>query len=558
MFYDEFTNQINKQAMKRVWADKESYVMGYDFQHGYISERLTKERVSQWNCQTPVFISAQTGAGKSTLIMDTLLPIMKERGKKIAICCSRSVLAQQMKRNAAKCELPDMAPELVDATIKYGNRCNWGNVDVFTYQELALRMEDEKFCRNFQYYGAVICDEAHFFVEDAAFNRFTEQVFEFILKYAQRAVRVYLSATPEPVADLIADKEWDKVKIRNHPYWPSQCFTPYFLFYNFRRDYSYVNPFFFEDWEFIIDEIKKDRTDDKWLIFVDRKETGRNLAEALGAQRALYVDADRKNNELSEAMAKLTEDKQFQIKVLIVTKFLDVGVDIWDSSLKKVVISTFSKTNFLQSIGRKRIKKDESLTLYIRIPDPEELSKKMQEIGMKKREVIENKKLFKQKNLILTDLLYPFFLEVHQGKTPRLSYNDFVFNAFAIQLKDLKELLSYEKRGGKKAMAKLYLQWMDCKDLDREIRWLGKPQTDEQEQLEEFLSEWINQEMDRDKYLEFKQELKVWIQKHCSNLIDIRAGREIGTKTIRDLFIQFKVAYNIKNIKTGIWILERG
>ncbi|GEM_PF-6986761 len=556
MFYYKFINAIETEPLSKVWKDEESKVIAFDFSHNYISKRIIPERVAQWSAQTPVFISAQTGAGKSTLILDELLPIMKEREKRIVILCSRTVLAEQLKRNVAGRELPDIHPELLEAMVKYGNRSQWGAVDVFTYQEIAMRMHDAEFCKKFKFYGAVVLDEVHFFVEDAVFNVHTSSILDFVMDHSKRAVRVYLTATPESVADLVIEEEMKRIsQYSGSKYFQHGVPVKRVLFYNFRRDYSYVKPHFFHAWDTLIDEINLKESDERWLIFVAKKDEGKLLAEKFGEERALFVDAELKNGALAEEIASMTENNKFIPQILIVTKFLDVGVDLWDSKLKNVVISTFSKTNFIQSLGRKRIKKGEEVNLYVRIPSIDELQNSIKGSGYRLSMFYKGKEMMADKNRVITDIPAPFFLV-----NGTMKFNTLYEHATLEARRTTERLLSasFNNTGNpSKALAIEYLSWIEIDDAYDESQWIGMPPTDAQTLIQEFIQPWYNIELSKDEFEQFKDTFTKFVKTKFPGQFPIRPGRPMGTNRTREFFNLLGIPYDIKNPMKGIHKISR-
>lgn len=552
-FYKLFYKFLEKEKQKKVWGDESGYVNACSFRHGYITERLTADRVRRWNAHTPVLVSAQTGAGKTTFVLKVLLPVMKERGKRLVILCSRKVLAQQIRRAAARLEMPDSPDELIEAYIKY--RRNFGAVDVYTYQEVALRFQNDQFVRSFQYYGAVVCDECHFFIQDAQFNMFTERIFQMIQKYASKSVRVYLTATPEPVADLIADSEYNnKSGLARYVRFREDMLKPQFLFYTFERDYEYVNPFFFQDWNTIVDEINKHQTEEKWLIFVSRKEEGKKLEELLGAKRALFVDAESKNGDKAEDIEKIVVMSQFDKNILIVTKFLDVGVNLWDPQLKNVVLSTLDKTEFTQALGRKRIKSGECVNTYIRVPYMEEIIKRKQVSCLQLNQLYEYLQELKQNGMLVNKVLFPFYFEKKDNNW-LVEYNKFTPIAYKQQKEAMDEFCEDIESEAKEVIAQKFLVWLGIEHKYQPERWLGDA-TDKD--LEDVLLPWTGRDLSDGHYDEFCHVITDYVKTHSPDEAGSHSERVMGTKRIRDFLSKAGIIYTIKNPAKGIHRIERG
>ena len=78
--------------------------------------------------------------------------------------------------------------------------------------------------------------------------------------------------------------------------------------YHWEQDHSHVDLRFFRD----LEEIKQlilGNPNEKYMIFVDSRDSGRALADALGKNRATYLDAESKG---TKAMTKLLKVPELQ------------------------------------------------------------------------------------------------------------------------------------------------------------------------------------------------------------------------------------------------------
>lgn len=159
---------------------------------------------NKWEQRQPVFISAQTGNGKNHFIENGLLKFIRELNYqnktnfKILILSNRRALTEQTK------------DRLKNGTADDGKIYNYGDyVDIMPYHSLLDKIE---YLKQVQTQGKsknlfVICDEAHFFTSDAAFNPDTEKILEAIVNIFQDTIRVYMTATPYECLEYIQKKE---------------------------------------------------------------------------------------------------------------------------------------------------------------------------------------------------------------------------------------------------------------------------------------------------------------------------------------------------------------
>ena len=106
---------------------------------------------------------------------------------------------------------------------------------------------------------------------------------------------------------------------------------------------------------------------EKWLIFVNRKESGQELYSQLCDTHQIptifihsaAVNAKNSSGEVSVEKQYCDEMIEHQcfpdgINIVITTSVLDSGISLWDPELKHIVLATFDEVALLQMIGRKR------------------------------------------------------------------------------------------------------------------------------------------------------------------------------------------------------------
>ncbi|GBG56592.1 hypothetical protein SPFL3102_00404 [Sporomusaceae bacterium FL31] len=134
---------------------------------------------------------------------------------------------------------------------------------------------------------------------------------------------------------------------------------------------------------------------EKWLIFVANKDDGRELLNEIGSADADYLDADSKDND---TYIRICNEGMFEKKVLITTSVIDNGINIDDPLVKNVVILVFDKGSFLQMLGRRRVRSNEKITVYIVERTKKELNWKLQENRrLLKRIKTANEEIIKEK-----------------------------------------------------------------------------------------------------------------------------------------------------------------
>ena len=144
--------------------------------------------------------------------------------------------------------------------------------------------------------------------------------------------------------------------------------------YGMDSNYNYIQLFVFEKIEDLTDTIRQsvDEKKEKWLIFVDDIDRGRNLQRELlknqkdvEKENVIFLDAHyRKEESTREAAEEIIKERLSSKRVIISTAVMDNGVSFHDLALRNIVILADEKETFIQMLGRKR--KDESkVSLYI-------------------------------------------------------------------------------------------------------------------------------------------------------------------------------------------------
>lgn len=170
-----------------------------------------------WKAGDSIIISSQTGTGKSTFVLEKLLPNAIAQGKHIVYFCNRKILHEQLQALSEHSlaeilpgskSLPQgAAPHIHVVTYQYCEKTkqytefsiNMANPDMSKAEreikEIFKQLPEPTKLRkkDIMYY---IFDEAHYFVSDALFNNGTTS---WINCDFSHAISVYLTATPEPL-----------------------------------------------------------------------------------------------------------------------------------------------------------------------------------------------------------------------------------------------------------------------------------------------------------------------------------------------------------------------
>ena len=515
--------EIEKMPPGEPWISQDGYVKGYRFRHRYVDEVVTQRVIQSITWKSPLLIKAQTGAGKSHLIFSKLLPLVKNQKKRIMILAGRTALVEQYKRQAVDVEMPYLQEELKAAIIKLQD--SFGAMEVRTYQSVLARIKAGEL--NPQSYDVVVFDECHYFVQDASFSRETEAILDVCLEHFKRCKRLYLSATPECAAEIVIEKERESA-MKDLPeripwafYLPPSYEKPVFQIIDIDQDYSFIRPIFFTRIEEMLRIIQKDETEDKYLICVDSKAKGQKIEEELSSSIADYIDAELKNSSKSETIQDIIATETFRKKVLVVTSFLDVGVNLSDNDIKNVVIFSTDSTHFRQAIGRKRVRYGEKVDLFIFVPKVSALNRK---VGKLREEYSTMRTEIQKKeggNLFITsELPFPLWMENDNGKF-QISHNSLSLVSNRWRVKELEQLCAAALAEDipDEGIAKTYLRWLGIEEKYRESRWLGRKPDEQLAGLTELFETVAGKTLTETETAEFREQ----VQKVCADL-GIRCG----------------------------------
>lgn len=424
-----------KYFVRWLTKKKDENKIKIDFHHyeknRKVSDFITDEDVDNWDKDRPVFISAQTGAGKTRFVIERLIARIadsnREKAKKgkdpknILIISNRIALNRQLKKAVAEAivdmtgnigPLRDMLRTLTPEG--WDEKTDFGPVDIYSYQGLSSAVFEKK------QYKYVVCDECHFFTSDSSFNVNTYSILETITSNADNAVRIYISATPEVAFEAIIRAEYERIhgnkyinKFLNANAKQKKNKQPLeVIYYDMKRNYDKFDIIVKNNGNDLYNKIKAEKG--QWLIFVSSKTYGDKLKDTLNSASndtktiidagnnteeevvqaqsedgketkeakktsppaAVLISADnksKKNTGQKREFDNIVENGEFSCRFLITTSVLDNGVSIVADGIKGVIIdSIFDRIEVLQMVGRLRIgDTTDKIKVYIILPDIE-------------------------------------------------------------------------------------------------------------------------------------------------------------------------------------------
>jgi len=243
-------------------------------------------------------------------------------------------------------------------------------INIKTYQYLESLNKNKKTFK-FDEYQYIVCDEFHYFLSDAAFNKTTDISLNTILAQTD-ITRIFMSATGNYMKNYINNVKNLQTIDYELP-----------IKYDFIKSLTFFNKD--ETIERFIEEaINKNH---KSIFFIRSAEAAYKLYEKY-RDNCLF-NCSKSNSKYfkhvdQEKINSMLASEKFEDLILITTTCLDAGVNIIDPDVKHIVISVEDIGSLLQCLGRRRIlNKDDKINLYIKTINNQQLGGK--ETQLKKK-----------------------------------------------------------------------------------------------------------------------------------------------------------------------------
>lgn len=298
---------------------------------------LTSEIIKTWDGNN-VILNGATGCGKTYFIENNLHGYAKKHCRTILFLCNRRALYEEIMSDKEKLGLY--------------------NIEVMLYQTL---QEQIKKGGTIQAYNYIVCDEFHYVLSDAIFNKYTDLTYNWITSQNE-AIKIFMSGTGHRI--------FNKLKSSGVVKPNSEYVIPY--------DYSYVNECrFFRNKEKVIDIINNilNSTEDKIIYFANSIDFAievynqfENESYFRCSKHSKNPIASKLNKTYLDCVVEYEKDLiTFNKRLLVTTKALDNGINIKDNQIKHIICDIFDLESAQQCLGRKRIiNKEDKCNFYIR------------------------------------------------------------------------------------------------------------------------------------------------------------------------------------------------
>ena len=454
----------------------------------WVSETIG-ESYKQWEKGDIVLIEAQTGTGKTNFIKTKLIDYMSSEQEMLFVC-NRTNLKRQLKIDLLKKYDKDIPYDKKNSSIDWERLdkiTKINNIMITSYHAIQQSLLNQIYggkewsLDSFDY---IILDECHYIMTDGSFNNKCRLAYEKLIKQNQpQAIKIFISATMEELRKPIIN---NATNLKIHQY-------------STGIDYSYLNVKYIDnDIDIIINCIKNDVSDEKWLIFVSKKDDAWYLESRLNEDQCSIIISGTKSKELDN----IINNSCFEKKVLVCTKAMDNGINIDDAKLTNIIIMAWDKVTFIQMLGRKRININDFqlITLYIpkRYKKSFSTKKKISNDLLDEIELLEkNENIFNKKyDNNLDEIGYLNQLFFRNKDTGKWTIN---IIGYARLKKDIEFYSSMEKRfesEGEFAFIKQQLEWLGLADTFDESNLIELTiSNEERDNLERYLGSIVDNVM---------------------------------------------------------------
>lgn len=531
---------------------------------------------------TVILLKAPVGSGKTTFCLKELWTHCRLTKKHLLLIVNRAALRGQLVTEILEILSVDRGMSLEEKGILQVD-----NLTMVSYQYLqtvfaknvCIPAQKRIGTHRGEEFDFVFSDEIHYLYSDSLFSPATTYLSGFPAAFP-RAVRIYASATLEPVRRTIFELEqildleenlddFDKkyLKIRYIDMGSRSLMAKNFFerrrevleIDTVKQDFSYLNPVIFEEsqdvFELIAERIKEG-SKGKWLVFVDSKDEGRRIKSQLKKRnvKAAFVAADGNEEEDEYELSQIIQHQKFSVEVLLATPVIYNGITIVDRKVENIVISGFEKIQAIQQVGRLRIKnRAQRVNLFICRHSAAYYNGKRfyLEIRRKAYEIFNSGNDCKIEEYLITYGNEALQGIVYKGEDGKMHVNPFAKNALDYYLDELSDNIRLISNGTDLLIQKV-LGWFDLEYNPLEDM-LRKQQADAAKQLDLFLKGCNGHEQDWDV---FRKELRRLYEASCTErLCSERSERLPGLGVVRRIVEGY--GYTITGKSEGYLLMKK-
>ena len=522
----------------------------------YLSDVIKPIEYLNWG-NADIYIQAPTGCGKTHFILNEIIPMAVQQGKGILILCNRRNLLQQYVTDIEKKEV-DL---LQHGDFRLHNYMRNGLLHVTTYQAVAESIQIDQIIGRLE---IIICDEVHALYSDSQFATGLYKAFIKIINWSISRLTMYVSATAEKIFPLLYTAKFQKMfpsLYCDQPDWSRhQSFPGY---YQIDKCYDHCRVHYLHGIEQISTLIKNEQDiESKWMIFVPSIQEGKKIVNGLrqlGLKDVFLLTKESAASERGQRISnQLTSLHTFECKILISTLVLEAGVSICGLDVNNIVNLHFGEDYFIQTLGRKRVGKDEKIDLYIMNRGKQFFAGKLNFCNQILKEV--NVANYESRNPSKFQSYISRRLLEQKGNEALKSFlywdEAFAINPISIS-KAQQDSLFYKSVLNKldndeNAFIKEQLAWMGVEDTYSSDNWVDEHKSERcRNELKEYFEKYVGGEpMELKVFSEFKKTFAKILHEFYPDE-QFRSNRSVSTKKllqkIEELGLPYTVSTKIVN-----------
>ncbi|TGA99024.1 hypothetical protein E4665_06815 [Sporolactobacillus shoreae] len=295
----------------------------------YLSEKFTADDFRGMKAGFNYGFWSEPDSGKTRMIFEHLVPLAEQNERKILFLYPRSAIGDQLKN-------------------KYVSE----SVDYRTYQSIESDLARGIILPKYDY---IVCDEAHYFIEDASFNDETERSFDYI-NQEHHAIKILLSGTPEPLRYA----EFIKPVI-------DMCFVDY-------SNHNVEVVFLTRNTKLIERQIKQQlEKGQQTLVFSSSATSAYELSKKFLEHDPFFISS--KNNQTfkskndEDVRERIIECEQTNRKIGFMTAAMNTGINFNEDVRNVVILGSPTSVEIRQTVARVRKgEKNRKVRLYLQVP----------------------------------------------------------------------------------------------------------------------------------------------------------------------------------------------
>lgn len=313
-----------------------------------------------------VAIEASTGTGKTSLVLNQMLDWTEEQAckelpvKRTLVLCNRVPLKVDILRKLDIKKQPTFEPDGFGGWTCMIDDFELIHIQTYQYYEKWLRHDLKGVKRDLNNYRYIVCDEAHYFVDDATFNQDTTLMYDTLLEFSKNVTVIFMTATPGVMFES----------------WRKQGRLAQNRHYSLRKKSNWITKavvYQKDQLKAILDAIP---AGEKAVVFVKSIDRLEEIKSWYGDEAGCYCSENNAQGKRFDNLKACIDDGKLQRRIVAATQVLYNGIDIIDPTVKHVIIEDYEPIKVIQELGRKRPQgESDTCTAYFREFTPKERGK---------------------------------------------------------------------------------------------------------------------------------------------------------------------------------------